>query len=48
MLPGVYGVKAMPTSYLIDKNGVVKYVHAAFKEGDIEKLKVEIEKLIAQ
>ena len=48
VLPGVFGVKAMPTSYLIDKNGVVKYVHAAFKEGDIEKLRVEIEKLIAE
>lgn len=48
VLPGVFGVKAMPTSYLIDKNGVVKYVHAAFKEGDIEKLKIEIEKLIAE
>ena len=48
VLPGVFGVKAMPTSYLIDKNGVVQYVHAAFKDGDIEKLKVEIEKLIAQ
>lgn len=48
ILPGVFGVKAMPTSYLVDKNGVVKYVHAAFKEGDIEKLRVEIEKLIAQ
>ncbi len=48
VLPGVFGVKAMPTSYLVDKNGVVKYVHAAFKEGDIEKLRAEIEKLIAQ
>ncbi len=48
VLPGVFGVKAMPTSYLIDKNGVVKYVPAAFKEGDIEKLRVEIEKLIAK
>ena len=48
VLPGVFGVKAMPTSYLVDKNGVVKYVHAAFKEGDIEKLRVEIEKLIAE
>lgn len=48
VLPGVFGVKAMPTSFLIDKNGVVKYVHAAFKDGDIEKLKVEIEKLIAE
>ena len=48
ILPGVFGVKAMPTSYLVDKNGVVKYVHAAFKEGDIEKLRVQIEKLIAQ
>jgi len=48
VLPGVFGVKAMPTSYLIDQNGVVKYVHAAFKEGDIEKLKAEIEKLIAK
>lgn len=48
ILPGVFGVKAMPTSYLIDQNGVVQYVHAAFKEGDIEKLKAEIQKLIAQ
>ena len=47
VLPGVFGVKAMPTSYLIDQNGVVKYVHAAFKDGDIEKIKYEIEKLIA-
>ena len=23
VLPGVFGVKAMPTSYLIDQNGVV-------------------------
>ena len=44
----MFDVKAMPTSFLIDKNGVVKYVHAAFKEGDIEKLKAEIEKLIAE
>ena len=48
ILPGVFGVKAMPTSYLIDRNGVVQYVHAAFKEGDIEKLRVEIEKLISK
>ena len=48
VLPGVFGVKAMPTSYLVDKNGVVKYVHAAFKEGDIEKLRAQIEKLIAE
>ncbi len=47
VLPGVFGVKAMPTSYLIDQNGVVKYVHAAFKDGDMEKIKHEIEKLIA-
>ena len=48
ILPGVYGIEVMPTSYLIDRNGVVQYVHVAFKEGDIEKLKVEIEKLIAK
>jgi len=48
VLPGVFGVKAMPTSYIVDQNGVVQYVHAAFKDGDIEKLKAKIEKLIAQ
>ena len=48
ILPSVYGIKVMPTSYLIDRDGVVQYVHTAFKEGDIEKLKVEIEKLIAK
>lgn len=47
ILPSVFGIKAVPTSYLVDKNGVIRYVHVAFKEGDIELLKVEIKKLIA-
>lgn len=47
-IPEKYEVPGMPTSYLLDKNGVVQYVHVAFKDGDLEKIKAEIQKLLAQ
>lgn len=44
--PKLYGVKGMPTSYLIDREGRVVYEHAGFnlsKTGELEK---QIEKLL--
>jgi peroxiredoxin len=45
-LPGQYGVETMPTSYLIDGDGVIRYVHRGFKRGDSSKLRDEIRSLL--
>jgi thiol-disulfide isomerase/thioredoxin len=46
LLPKAYGAVAMPSSYLIDKNGVVRAVIVGSLSGDdIEELKQEINKL---
>ncbi|MDX1491992.1 MAG: TlpA disulfide reductase family protein [Pseudohongiellaceae bacterium] len=41
-----YGVIGMPTSYLVDKNGIVQMVHMGFKENDIEHIEKAILELI--
>ena len=37
-----YGVKAMPTSLLIDRNGRVTYIHAGFRDEDRADLEARI------
>lgn len=41
--PRVYGVKGMPTSFLIDRNGKVLWQHAGFKPVDTEELERRIQ-----
>ena len=48
VLPEQYQVKAMPTSFLLDQRGVVRYVHIAFHDGDIDVLRTEIMNLLAE
>ncbi|MFK8026817.1 MAG: TlpA family protein disulfide reductase [Gammaproteobacteria bacterium] len=45
-IPESFGVNAMPTSYVIDKSGVIRYVHSGYQSGDVSKIKTEIEKLL--
>jgi peroxiredoxin len=45
-LPGQFGVDTMPTSYLIDRDGVIRYVHRGFQRGDGSKLRQEIRALL--
>jgi peroxiredoxin len=45
-LPGQYGVDTMPTSYLIDRDGVIRYVHRGFQRGDSEELRKKIRALL--
>jgi peroxiredoxin len=45
-LPELFGVETMPTSYLIDANGVIRYVHRGFKAGDASALRLEIRRLL--
>ena len=47
-LPARYGVKTMPTAYLVDGDGAIRYVHRGFREGDVEKLRGKIKKLLAE
>jgi peroxiredoxin len=46
-LPAAFGVEAMPTSFLIDRDGVVRHVHRGFRETDVDPLRREIQKLVA-
>ncbi len=47
-LPDQYGVDTMPTSYLIDRDGVIRYVHRGFRRGDGAKLRKEIRALLGR
>jgi len=45
-LPEKFGLKTMPTSYLIDRKGVVRYVHKGFRRGDLDRIRSEIQKVL--
>ncbi len=45
-LPEAYGVEAMPTSYIIDQQGVVRMVHAGYRDGDIAEIKAKVLQLL--
>jgi peroxiredoxin len=45
-VPKAFGVAGMPTSYLIDRDGIVRAVHTGFDPADIDKLRVEIHALL--
>ncbi len=45
-LPETFGIKTMPTSYLIDRSGVVRLVHPGFRESDVEMLRGQIKTLV--
>lgn len=46
--PGVFDVKAMPSSYLVDKTGTVRLVHLGFRDGDEATIQQHVEKLLAE
>jgi len=46
-LPIVFGVETMPTSFLIDRKGVIRHVHRGFRKGDEEALRHKILELMA-
>jgi thiol-disulfide isomerase/thioredoxin len=41
-----YEPPKMPTSYLVDKEGVIRHVHPGFEGGEAEKIDAEIEELL--
>jgi len=46
--PMTYGIKGMPTGYLIDRKGVVRDIHEGYKKSDGEKLRELIIKLLGE
>jgi thiol-disulfide isomerase/thioredoxin len=46
LLPESFGLKTMPTSYLIDRAGVVRLVHPGFRSSDVEELRARIKTLV--
>lgn len=42
----VFGVRAFPTSYLIDRDGRIMFFHRGFDEGDEDRMSEEIQKLL--
>ena len=45
-VPESFGLKTMPTSYLIDRSGVVRLVHPGFRQSDVEMLRGQIKTLV--
>lgn len=46
--PRRFGVDAMPSSYLVDRQGVVRHVHRGFRAGDAAALRRRVEELLAE
>jgi thiol-disulfide isomerase/thioredoxin len=46
--PKAYEVKAMPSSYLIDKTGKVRYVHLGYRDSDQPLLREQIQALLVE
>jgi peroxiredoxin len=47
-LPERFGVETMPTSYLIDRDGTIRYVHKGFRRGDVDELRSRIRQLVGK
>ncbi|MGR8997853.1 MAG: TlpA family protein disulfide reductase [Gammaproteobacteria bacterium] len=43
-----FDVKAMPSSYLVDRNGVIRHVHLGFRAGEAKELRVLAEQLLSE
>jgi peroxiredoxin len=45
-IPGKFDLETMPSSYLIDQNGVVRYVHKGFRDGDLDVIRKEVRRIM--
>ncbi|MED5432447.1 MAG: TlpA disulfide reductase family protein, partial [Pseudomonadota bacterium] len=43
-----YGVDAMPTTVLIDRNGVVRHHHRGYKDGYMDKYEDQVKALVLE
>ncbi len=45
-LPETFGLKTMPTSYLIDRKGVIRHVHKGFRPTDMDGIRARVKGLV--
>jgi peroxiredoxin len=43
-----FDVKAMPSSYVVDRDGIVRHVHLGFRPGEAEDVRKLVEQLLAE
>ncbi len=43
-----FGVKTMPTSFLLDRNGQIRAVHNGFRAGEAKEFRAEVERLLLE
>lgn len=48
VIAALYDVRDMPSSYLIDRKGVVRHVHRGFNRDDAARLRARVEALLAE
>jgi peroxiredoxin len=41
-----YGVSAMPSAFVIDKRGVVRFIHSGYTDSEVEQIKNEVKGLL--
>jgi peroxiredoxin len=41
-----FDVKAMPSSYIVDRKGIIHHVHLGFRPGEAQDIRVLVEKLL--
>jgi thiol-disulfide isomerase/thioredoxin len=46
--PRDFGVRGMPSSYLVNRQGMIRHVHLGFRAGEAEKLRALVEQLLAE
>lgn len=45
-VPPLYQLKVMPSSYLIDQNGIIRAIFFGFREGEMERVRTAVEGLL--
>ena len=43
-----FSVQAMPSTYLVDRNGTVRHVHLGFRSGEARELRTLVEQLLSE
>jgi len=41
-----FDVMAMPSSYLVDKQGIVQYIHLGFRSNEVSELEAQLKKIV--
>jgi len=46
--PEMFKVKGMPTSYVLDRDGNLRFVHEGYRSGDAKKIESIVQQLVAE